>query len=44
MERNDLDFSRSVQILQNGLDAGAYPGIAFAIGCGDRLLESGFMI
>ena len=43
MERNDLDFSRSVQILQNGLDAGAYPGIAFAIGCGDRLLESGFM-
>ena len=43
MERNNLDFSRSVQILQNGLDAGAYPGIAFAIGCGDELLDSGFM-
>ena len=41
--QNTLDFSRSRQILHNGLDAEAYPGIAFAIGCGDTLLDSGFM-
>ena len=40
---NSLDFSRSVQILQNGLDTGAYPCIAYAIGCGDKLLDSGYM-
>lgn len=37
------DFSSAVQILKNGLDAGAYPCIAYAIGCGDELLDSGFM-
>ena len=41
--QHSLDFSRSVQILQNGLDTGAYPGIAYAIGCKDRLLDSGYM-
>ena len=42
MQRS-VDFSRSVKILQDGLDAGAYPCIAYAIGCGDELLDSGFM-
>ena len=37
------DFSRAKEILKNGLEAGAYPCIAFAIGCGDELLDSGFM-
>lgn len=37
------DFSRAVQILKNGLDAEAYPCIAYAIGCGDQVFESGFM-
>ncbi len=38
-----LDFSRAEQILKAGLDAGAYPCVAFAIGQGDTLLDSGFM-
>ena len=42
MQQN-LDFSRSVQILAHGLDTGAYPCIAYAIGCGDAVLESGYM-
>lgn len=37
------DFSHAVQILQSGLDAGAYPGVAYAIGCGDVLFDSGLM-
>ncbi len=37
------DFSRAREILQNGLDAGAYPCIAYAIGCGNEVLERGFM-
>ena len=40
---NTPDFSRAVQILKDGLDAGAYPCVAYAIGCGDTLLDSGFM-
>ena len=41
--QHPVDFSRSVQILLNGLNAQAYPCIAYAIGCGDTLLDSGFM-
>lgn len=37
------DFSRARQILENSLKAGAYPCIAYAIGCGDTVLDSGFM-
>ena len=37
------DFSRAKEILQKGLDEGAYPCVAFAIGCGDRVFDSGFM-
>ena len=37
------DFSRAKEILQNGLDSGAYPCVAFAIGCGDHIFDSGFM-
>ena len=37
------DFSRAREILQNGLEAGAYPCIAYAIGCGEAVLDSGFM-
>ena len=37
------DFSRAREILQNGLNSGAYPCVAYAIGCGDRVLDSGFM-
>ena len=38
-----FDFSRAREILQNGLDAGAYPCVAYAIGCGEQVLDSGFM-
>ena len=41
--QHNPDFSRSVRILQNGLDEGAYPCIAYAIGQGDALLDSGYM-
>ena len=41
--QSNPDFSRAREILQNGLEAGAYPCIAFAIGCGDTVLDSGFM-
>ncbi|MBR2447006.1 MAG: beta-lactamase family protein [Clostridia bacterium] len=41
--QQSLDFSRSVRILQKGLEAEAYPCIAYAIGCGDVLLDSGYM-
>ena len=37
------DFSRAREILAQGLDAGAYPCIAFAIGQGDQVLDCGFM-
>ena len=37
------DFSRAKEILREGLDAGAYPCIAFAIGQGDLVLDSGYM-
>lgn len=41
--QQSLDFSRSVRILQKGLEIDAYPCIAYAIGCGDTLLDSGYM-
>ncbi|MBQ1233743.1 MAG: beta-lactamase family protein, partial [Clostridia bacterium] len=41
--RQTPDFSRAREILKNGLEAGAYPCIAYAIGHGDEVLDSGFM-
>ena len=37
------DFSRARQTLQHGIDMGAYPCVAYAVGCGDALLDCGFM-